>query len=137
MRTSLGGHALACAILLAGCAPVDPITTREPDYPQHKALPYLEDNGRYSELRAETERRIALGGEQTATLLAYNCIAYSRLKQYAKLFECLDRLDKRIATGDTRFKSNIGNIETRYARSASAKPLPGMLRAEALMRSEE
>ncbi len=126
--------AAACALLCSWMAngAEDPITTKEPPYPLNKSLSYLELNQRYFDLRAETERRLKQGDEATATLLAYNCISYSKLKQYSKLFECIERLEKRIASGDWRFRSFVGDIES-AAWSANARPLPDLLRAEALV----
>lgn len=61
----------------------------------------LELGGRFSELERVAEARFAAAAEPAVAVLAPLCIAYSKLKKYAKLFPCLESLDRRIASGDT------------------------------------
>lgn len=124
------GVVCAFQLLASAYGADDPITTKEPYSFSERKLVYYDITQRYSGMRAETERRLNRGDEATTTLLAYNCLAYSKLKQYSKLFECLDRLEKRIASGDWRFEATYNVI---FVWSANARPLPGMLRAEALL----
>ncbi len=47
--------------------------------------------GRYRDLEKAAEQRLAASQkEPDASLLGYLCVAYSRLKRYNKLFDCLD-----------------------------------------------
>jgi CHAT domain-containing protein len=119
----------AGVLLLTGCAST--AIHNEPHRfsdPIEKSLVYLEFNQRYHDLRKETERRLAAGDKPTATLLGYNCIAYGKLKEYSKLFGCLEKLERRIQSGDASFVSSLPGP---FQATANARPLPDMLRAEA------
>lgn len=119
---------LAAAFVLSGCASSGGST------PQTTSLAYLEVVQRYHDLKNESERRMAAGEPQTTTVLGYACLAYSKLKSYSKLFDCLTKLDKTILSGDTELQSDIKrHTSLSIAASSDARPLPHMLRAEALL----
>ena len=79
----------------------------------------LNMTGRYSELEKHMEKEIGQKKSVPTSKLWYLCTAYSRLKKYNKLFTCLERLDRNIAQGDTKW----------YFYDFS--PGPHLLRAEA------
>lgn len=65
------------------------------------ALTDLQMLGRYRELEKAAEQKLeASKQEPGASLLGYLCVAYSKLKRYNKLFDCLDKLEKRLRSGD-------------------------------------
>lgn len=58
------------------------------------ALTDLQMLGRYRELEKAAEQKLeASKQEPGASLLGYLCVAYSKLKRYNKLFDCLDKLE--------------------------------------------
>ncbi len=81
----------------------------------------LNVTGRYSELEKHMEKEIGQKESVSTSKLWYLCTVYSRLKKYNKLFPCLERLDRNIAQGDTKW----------YFYDFS--PGPNLLRAEAYM----
>lgn len=93
-----------------------------------ESLTTLEAAARYADLAKEIELRLAGGERADTTLLGPLCLAYGKLKHYAKLFECIGRLEGRIRAGDTKIKADFV-----FASPADARPLPGMLNAEALL----
>jgi CHAT domain-containing protein len=90
----------------------------------------METAGRYLELRDYVQRRIAEGAAEDATALGYLCIAYGKLKQYAPLFDCLAKLERRIEQGDARVRF-LNTL--RYDNTGAALPILEGLRAEALL----
>ena len=93
-----------------------------------EGLTYLEGAGRYADLAQTIEARLARGEQASSTLLGPLCMAYGKLQRFDKLFDCVAKLEVRIAGGDLSIKSDIpGN------RAAHAEPVPGMLLAEAYM----
>jgi CHAT domain-containing protein len=90
----------------------------------------MDTAGRFIELRDHIERRLARGAPADATPLSYLCHSYSKLKQYAQLSDCLDRLDRRIAQGDAWIRP-VNNL--RYDGPGAAQPLALALRAEAML----
>jgi len=87
----------------------------------------LEANGQYGALEKVMEREVLDIAHATTAKLVPLCVAYSKVKRYAKLFACLDHLEANVRAGDnldvagpTSMKSNIA-------------PLPDVLRAEAYL----
>jgi CHAT domain-containing protein len=56
--------------------------------------------GRYSEVEKNLEAEVKDQPSAKTQKLYYLCISYSSLKEYNKLFPCLDRLESNIAKGD-------------------------------------
>jgi CHAT domain-containing protein len=94
---------------LSGCATMLPEHVR------------LETTARYDELADMQEAR---GGDSARELYKL-CYAYSKIKDYAKLFACADKLEQRIKAGDTQVVLFSGVFET------DGSPAPHLLRAEA------
>lgn len=116
---------VACA---GPTATTDPFGANTP-----KSLTYLDVVQRYRDLKSVSEHRISKGEVTTATL-GYACIAYGKLKQYSKLFDCLEKLERSIQGGDTELKSDIKlHTSLSIAAPSDARPLPYLLRAEALL----
>lgn len=113
---------IACTALLLGAVVVSTPTQAE------QSLTYLETAGRYADLQREAERRISAGRDSSATPLGYLCIAYGKLKQYEKLFDCAAKLDERIQRGDTAMELDQ---RVMFISSSDARPLPETLRARA------
>lgn len=81
---------LLAPLLLAACASMQP-----PEFQ------YLQQN-RYAELRAVMEQKVPdLARGKTADLV-YLCFAYSKIRQYDRLFPCIEQLERNIAAGDTQ-----------------------------------
>lgn len=118
--------ASACATYtdpdVAGSAPLSPR--------KDNVIDRLETAGRFLELRDHIEKRLARGAPADATALSYLCIAYSKLKQYTQLSDCLDKLDRRIAQGDPWIRP-MNSL--RYDAPGAAQPLALGLRAEAML----
>jgi len=91
-------------------------------------LTTLEAGARYADLADEIESRLAAGSVADTTLLGPLCIAYGKLKNYQKLFDCVSRLESRIRVGDTKIKADF-----MFASPADARALPGLLYAEAYL----
>lgn len=62
---------------------------------------------RYSDLERLVEKEVRLDPQPASYKLVYLCLAYGNLKKYAKLFRCLDELEKNVRRGDTAF-TNLG-----------------------------
>lgn len=92
------------------------------------SLTVLETAGRFSELQKQIENRLDSGEKPTVTLIGPLCVAHQNLKQYAKLFECLTKLEQLIQDGDTKIKADYV-----FVSPADSRPLPDTLRAEALL----
>lgn len=95
-----------------------------------KSLAQLDLVSRYFELKNETERRLAGGEGPNSSLIGYACIAYANLRQYDKLFDCLNKLDRHIQQGDVAIGLDLPGI---FVRSYDARPLPHVLRAQAFL----
>ncbi|MDK9716267.1 MAG: hypothetical protein OEL86_19500, partial [Sulfuritalea sp.] len=93
-------------------------------------LSMLEIAARYGELASAVETRLASGEAESATLLAPLCLSYSRLKRFDKLFDCVTRLETRIAGGDVLVQHEPFPTSP---TPTQAQPIPGMLLAEAYM----
>lgn len=93
-------------------------------------LSMLEVTARYGELASVVESRLASGEADSATLLGPLCTAYGKLKRFDKLFDCVTRLEARIASGDKLVQREA--FPTSPAPT-QAQPVPGMLLAEAYM----
>lgn len=123
---------LFCIVLgLAAC--VSPAMNADPSALNPRTdgdIDRMEQAGRYLDLRNHIEHRLAEGATPDATALAYLCIAYGRLKQYSPLFDCLDKLDRRIAAGDTAIRP-LNTL--RYDAPGDARPVLYSLKAEALL----
>jgi CHAT domain-containing protein len=109
--------ALAGTLLLTGCA-----------YNMAPEKDRLEAAGRYSELARHIEGRTAGTAPRTADLVPL-CVAYSKVKRYAQLFECLDRMDATIRSGDVLDVSGPSGFEVK----SDVTQLPHVLRAEAYL----
>lgn len=95
-----------------------------------KSLTQLDLVSRYFELKNETERRLAGGEGPNSSLIGYSCIAYANLRQYDKLFDCLNKLDRHIQQGDVTIGLDLPGI---FVRSYDVRPLPHVLRAQAFL----
>ena len=84
----------------------------------------LESTARYRELAMYEEAQIKQSGA-SSRLLYRQCYAYSKLKNYRKLFDCLDRLEEQIKTGDKAV-----TLFTAISDS-DGSPTPHLMRAEA------
>ena len=93
-----------------------------------ESLTYLETAGRFADLRVDAERRLARGDKADTTLLAYLCIAYGKLKEYEKLFDCTAKLEAGIRRGDTGFALDQ---RVMFVAASDPRPLPDVLRARA------
>lgn len=107
----------SCPLLLASCA-----------YNMAPEKDRLEAAGRYSELATHMESRTSGAASRTADLVPL-CVAYSKVKRYAQLFECLDNLEARIKSGDVLDVSGPSGFEVR----SDVTRLPDLLRAEAYL----
>ncbi len=85
----------------------------------------LESTARYGELVAHEEAQLAKSPKVTAAALYNLCYAYSKLKDYTKLFACVDRLEEHIKAGDTQV-----NLYTSIF-SSDGSVTPYLFRAEA------
>jgi CHAT domain-containing protein/tetratricopeptide (TPR) repeat protein len=94
--------------------------------PAHGQLSTYEAALRYADVAALVEKKLAAGEPANTSLLWHLCLSYGRLKHYAKLFDCVPRLEARIAAGDTGAKGDYFIPFT-----VDARPMPGMLMAEA------
>jgi len=56
--------------------------------------------GRYAELEVLMEKEIGDDPTPKSARLMYQCVAYSKLKRYNKLFPCLDKLEGNVNKGD-------------------------------------
>lgn len=88
----------------------------------------LEAAGRYSELATHIESRTSGVTLRTRDLVPL-CVAYSKVKRYTQLFECLDMLDARIRSGDVLDVSGPSGFEVK----SDVTRLPDLLRAEAYL----
>ncbi len=91
-------------------------------------LTYLEAAGRYADLAQQVETRLGRGEAATSSLVGPLCMAYGKLKRFDKLFDCVTRLERRIAAGDVAIKGDY-----LFASAMEARPVPGMLLQEAYM----
>ena len=91
-----------------------------------ESLTSLEIAGRYAELQGAAEARVAGQPDPTVSILAPLCVAYSKLKRYAKLFLCLDALDGRVAAGDVEIET-----DRLFVSNSDAGPIAATLRAQA------
>lgn len=84
-------RSLACALFalgLAGCASMQPVEFQ-----------HLQQN-RYAELRDVMEQKVpALAQGKTADLV-YLCFAYSKIRQYDRLFPCIEQMERNLRAGD-------------------------------------
>ncbi len=94
--------------------------------------------GRYGEL-VEYEERQAAALPRVSTETLYDlCFSYSKVKNYRKLFECADQMEKQVAQGDREVfapstrRGGWGGGVVRVGRS-DGSPYPWMLRSEALI----
>lgn len=99
----------------------------------HQSLSYLEIASRYADLASVAERRLAQGTEPTTTILGPLCLAYGRIKKYDKLFECLKHLEARFALGDSAIKPDYPGFNGAFMRPSDARPLIGLLKADAFL----
>ncbi|MCF8200138.1 MAG: CHAT domain-containing protein [Sulfuritalea sp.] len=78
--------------------------------------------GRFVKAEKGAEANILADKKETALNLVPLCLARSRLKRYNSLFECIDKLEQRIAAGE-------GVVGGFLIPDSDIRPLPGMLRA--------
>ena len=115
-RTCRWTFALAATLLLSGC-----MTNVIPE--RDRAL----TAGRFRESAAAAEADIAAleatGRQPKTAQLFAACVSYAKLKNYEKLFPCLDRMDANIARGD------VSNVDMEHMRENSLlmrmTPMPG------------
>ncbi len=60
----------------------------------------LFSTGRYAELEKLMEKEIGDDPNPKSAKLMFQCVAYSKLKRYNKLFPCLDKLEDNVTKGD-------------------------------------
>lgn len=109
------GMALLLWMLLSGCAQY-----LVPEYIR------LESTARYRELAVYEESEVKRSGVSSASLYRL-CYAYSKLKNYNKLFDCLDQLSGQIEKGDKEVA-----LFTSIS-SSDGSPTPHLMRAEAYL----
>ncbi|MFZ2303822.1 MAG: hypothetical protein WAV98_03495, partial [Minisyncoccia bacterium] len=121
----------AAMALLGGCVTSEAIIATKQD---GQVISELEQTGRYADLIKVVQGRLARGQRANMDLLGPLCIAYGQLKQYANLFDCLDKIEVLIRQGDTKINPDLAaKSALQYFTPSDAKPLPGTLRAEAFM----
>jgi CHAT domain-containing protein len=111
--TRLGGLALALAACVNAPAHADRATDQVA----------LAAGGRFDELERQLEAQAAQGPLTTPDLHML-CYAQSRIKRYARLLSCLDRLERQVKAGDPG---------TRLFALEDATPSIGIMRTEALV----
>lgn len=97
--------------------------------------------GRYGELVAYEEREAGEASRPSTERLFDLCFAYSKVKDYRKLFDCADRLERQVAQGDTGiYTPSTGAAGAGAGPGAAAllgttdgSAYPGILRSEALI----
>jgi CHAT domain-containing protein len=99
-----------------------------------ESLTYLETAGRYADLRNEIEAKLNTGARANSTQLSYLCIAYGKLKQYEKLFDCTNRLEQAANGGQYQFELDQ---RVMFIAASDARPLPETLRARAFFELAE
>lgn len=99
--------------------------TASPSY--GSGLTDLEMVGNFGQLERAAEQKLSTQPPSTS-VLGPLCLAYSRTKRYGKLFECLDKLERQIQTGDYVLKTDKAMVS-----NSDGTPMPNMLRAEALI----
>lgn len=119
--------ALAVTFLLAGCVAV-------PERTQ------MQSAGRYGELVAHEERETAGQGPVSTQRLFDLCYGYSKVKNYRKIFDCADRMERQVAQGDTGIvppgtaRAGIGAGAGAWAIGPTdGSAYPWILRSEALI----
>jgi CHAT domain-containing protein len=90
---------------------------------------YLDGAGRYADIISMTEKEFAAGAERGAARLGWLCMAYGKVREYAKAFRCADELEARIRAGDTTMNGRYFFMEYR----SDARPVPHMVRADAFV----
>lgn len=91
-----------------------------------QSLTSLEIAGRFAELEQAAEARVASRLESSTSSLAPLCVAYSKLKRYAKLFPCLVGIEKGVAAGDVEIET-----DRPFVSNSDATALAATLRAQA------
>ncbi|MEI7613971.1 MAG: CHAT domain-containing protein [Betaproteobacteria bacterium] len=91
-----------------------------------QSLTSLEIAGRFAELEKAAEAKVASTTEPSISALAPLCVAYSKLKRYAKLFPCLDAIDRHIAGGNVEIETDRS-----FVTNSDATALSATLRAQA------
>lgn len=117
MNNAGRGVRFGALLLLTGIFPC-------PDAPaQSKPLIILYQSREYHDLGREVERRLAGGARPDTTLLAYSCIAYAGTRNYARLDECLPKLQRSINAGDVKVITDNWLL----GASFEVQPLPALL----------
>lgn len=97
MKPKFALFLLAASMFLSGCA-YDVVTREE----------QLMMNNQYVEITKRIEPKIAADPNTKTNDVMVLCMAYSRLKDYQRLFKCLDLVDEHIRTGrNTVYISDI------------------------------
>jgi hypothetical protein len=76
---------------------------------------------RFADVVTLVESKLAAGAPADTSHLWHLCLSHGRLKNYAKLFDCVPRLEAAIAKGDIRAKGDYF-----IPFSVDARPMPGM-----------
>jgi CHAT domain-containing protein len=79
---------LATSLALTGCASMQPVEF------QHL------QQSRYAELRDVMEQKVPVVTQGKTADLVYLCLAYSRIRQYDRLFPCVEQMEANIRKGD-------------------------------------
>ena len=82
--------------------------------------------GQYAELAKLGESKTAHSGKLPTTDLYPLCLSYSKLKNYSKLFPCIDKLEDNIRKGDDAVDIARDNPALRFAGIISSPFLGGM-----------
>ncbi len=92
---------LVLIFVISGCSSIIPVSSR------------LEMAGRYGELEHHMEKIVKDTAKASNEDLYSLCTAYSKIKNYNKLFPCLDEMQKRVDHGDSKMMGSgleIGDL---------------------------
>lgn len=82
---------IVLGLALSGCASILPLETQ------------LYQQNRFAELRDYMEPIVAPKAVAPSSELLFLCYSYSKIRDYSKLYACLDRLQARMDAGDTLY----------------------------------
>lgn len=95
--TLVGTITFFLLVLLSGCASME-VFDKDPYYQQRTAL----SKGRAADIEKISAPLLADNRALSSPELYPICYSYAKLKNYAKLFPCLDRLEDNVRKGDAR-----------------------------------
>jgi CHAT domain-containing protein len=115
---------LAAALALAALALPWPASAQ---FGIGNGITYFLANARYAEMEKAAEAEAAKRATPGAWPLAPLCYAHWKVKRYARLFDCIERLEARIQAGDR----NMRHEDASMVSGSDISALPAMLRANA------